>query len=252
MKRELEIVAMLVKLAEEWRTPEGIPVDFEVRGEANDLLNDLEHHPHAFFLGCMANFMVKTERAWLVPFEICRRFGDFSMALLATRSEEDLETVLTEPSQLIPFPKVVAGRFARAIDRICNVHQGDVSRIWLDSPPSGEVVYRLLWFDGVGQKIAAMTTNMLAYNFRIPFSDFSAIDMAADIHVKRVFPRLGLVGVGASPEQVIFKARTHHPEYPGILDFPTWKIGREWCHVKKANCSGCPMGELCPQVGVAV
>lgn len=105
MDHEREIVAKLIKLAEEWRTPEGDPVDFEVGEEANALLNDLQHHPHAFFLGCMANFLLKAERAWLVPFEIRRRIGGFSMDLLATLSEDQLESALTDPSQLIPYPK---------------------------------------------------------------------------------------------------------------------------------------------------
>jgi hypothetical protein len=73
MDRERQIVARLIMLAKEWRTPKGHPVDFGVGEEASALLNDLQHHPHAFFLGCMANFLVKAERAWLVPHEMSRR-----------------------------------------------------------------------------------------------------------------------------------------------------------------------------------
>ena len=110
------------------------------------------------------------------------------------------------------------------------------------------MVYRFLEFDGVGPKIATMAANILARDFKIPFADHYSIDISADRHIRRVFARLGLTAGEASVEQVIYKARTLHPDYPGIIDLPCWKIGRNWCREKgDPDCGACYMNNLCPK-----
>jgi endonuclease III len=41
--------------------------------------------------------------------------------------------------------------------------------------------------------------------------------------------RMGFVPQVATNEMVIYKARELNPEFPGIIDFSSWKIGRNWC-----------------------
>lgn len=249
MTDQSKTTARLLELGREWAPSPGQPVDFEVGDEANALLNDLEHHPHAFVMGCIADFMIKAERAWLVPFEMRHRLGgDLSIAVLAGLSEQALEDALTTPSALSPYPTKLAHRNRLAIERIKSAYGGDVSRIWSDRPSSDEVVYRFLGFEGVGPKIATMAANILARDFHIPFSDRWAIDVSVDTHVRRVFKRLGLVDTDASDEQVLLRARALNPRYPGELDLPCWEIGRKWCHAKKPECTTCPMDALCPKV----
>jgi len=98
--------------------------------------------------------------------------------------------------------------------------------IWANRPASAEVIYRFLEFRGVGPKIATMAANGLARHLKIPFSDYFSIDVSADVHVRRVFARLGLTGRGDTIEAVIYRARVLHPEFPGLLDLPAWEIGR--------------------------
>ena len=43
------------------------PVDFVPLAEANTLLNDLDHHPHAFVLACLVDRQDTAERAWMLP-----------------------------------------------------------------------------------------------------------------------------------------------------------------------------------------
>jgi endonuclease III len=91
-----------------------------------------------------------------------------------------------------------------------------------------------------------MTANILARQFKIPLSDYYSIDISADVHVKRVFQRLGLIGPNAGVNEVIYRARSLSPKFPGLLDFPAWEIGRTWCHARRPNCDGCYMRLSCP------
>ena len=76
-------------------------------------------------------------------------------------------------------------------------------------------------------------------------SDRYSIDISPDVHIRRVFTRLGYVKEGAKVEQIIYKAREINPEYPGLLDLKCWKIGREICHQTKPDCENCPLKEEC-------
>jgi hypothetical protein len=107
--------------------------------------------------------------------------------------------------------------------------------IWKDRPSSATVVYRFREFDGVGPKIASMATNILARQFKVEFSDYFSIDISADVHVRRVFRRLGLTPPDASVDQLIFRAQGLHREFPGLMDFPAYEIGRNWRRLKIQN-----------------
>ena len=108
------------------------------------------------------------------------------------------------------------------------------------------MIYRFLGFDGVGPKIGSMAANILARDFKIPFAEYFSIDISADVHVRRVFARLGLCTADASVERVIYKARSLYPKFPGIMDLPSWDIGRNWCKARDPECNGCYMSRLCP------
>jgi endonuclease III len=139
----------------------------------------------------------------------------------------------------------MSGHFHAGVRRIADNYGGDASRIWSGNPPSAEIVYRLLEFDGVGPKIANMAVNILAREFKIPMADHYSIDISADVHVRRVFGRLGLCPANATAEQVIYKARGLYPRFPGLMDLPAWEIGRNWCRPRNPECHGCYMNDLC-------
>ena len=90
-----------------------------------------------------------------------------------------------------------------------------------------------------------MAANILARRFKVEFSDYFSIDVSADVHVRRVFARLGLVPEKASVEQTVFRARALHPEFPGLMDMPCFKIGRSWCKPKEPACTDCYMSGVC-------
>lgn len=222
------------------------PIPFTKEPQADALLNDLDNHPHAFVLACVMDRQVKAERAWLIPYRISEKIGGFSMQALRMLSAADVYRLMKEPEPLHRFVDTMSDLFYAAVQRVKNNYAGDAARIWSDKPSSAEVVYRFLEFAGVGPKIGSMAANILAREFKIPFSDYYSIDISADVHVRRVFSRLGLCPPDVSVEQVIYKARALYPEFPGMMDLPCWEIGRNWCRPRNPMCSGCYMNDLCP------
>ena len=213
---------------------------------ADSLLNDLTNYPHAFVLACVMDRQVKAEKAWLIPYLISEKIGEFSVGRLNSLTEHEINKFMSQPKPLHRFIEQMSGYFHKAVQRIDQEYAGDASRIWNGKPSSAEVVYRFLEFDGVGPKIGSMAANILARDFKIPFEDYFYIDISVDVHVRRVFARLGLCKKDATVEQVIYKARALYSEFPGIMDWPCWEIGRTWCKPKDPECHKCFMKDICP------
>ena len=221
-------------------------VRFTNYDDADRLLNDLSGRPHAFVLACVMDRQIKAERAWLIPFRFMEKLGSFSMDTLLKQSESDVQRLMAEPEPLHRFVDDMAKFFFKAVERIAQQYHSDASLIWTGKLSSATVIYRFLEFDGVGPKIASMAANILVRQFKIKFSDYFSIDISADVHVRRVFGRLNLTPRDASVDQLIFRARGLHPEFPGLMDSPAWEIGRNWCRPKNRECDGCYMNDLCP------
>ena len=229
-----------------FNAPKPETVTFTGDIKADELLNDFQQHPHAFLLACIMDQQIKYEKAWLIPYQIQKKLGSFSMATLQALTKTDMKTLMSKPQPLHRFVERMTIFFLSAIQRVVTQYHGDASRIWAGRPSSAEVVFRFLEFDGVGPKIASMAANILARDFKVPLADYYSIDVSADVHVRRVFWRLGLVAEEPTVEQVIYRARSLNPAFPGLMDFPTWKIGRQWCRPKTPDCANCYMKDLCP------
>jgi endonuclease-3 len=216
--------------------------------EADALVNNLGEFPHAFVLACLMDRKNDWKQAWRIPYEISQRIPSFSISHLSALSLDQLTDFMSHPKSLHRYPKVMAGVFYHAVERIVSEYGGHAERIWAGRPSSAEVVYRFLQFKGAGPKIATMATNILARNYGIEFSDYYSVDISVDVHVFRVFGRLGLCRLEANLEEVIYKARALSPAYPGKLDLPCWLIGKNWCkeEAAKRECNSCSMSDLCP------
>ena len=90
-----------------------------------------------------------------------------------------------------------------------------------------------------------MATNILARQFKIPMSDYYSVDISPDVHIQRVIKRIGYLEESATIDQIIYKAREINPEFPGLIDFSCWKIGREYCHPTNPECNKCPLKKEC-------
>ena len=146
------------------------------------------------------------------------------------------------------FNKIMANCFYSAVQRIKNNYKGDASLIWKDNLSGGIIMHRFMQFDGVGEKIASMATNCLLREYKIPLKDLSRIDISADVHIKRVFARLGFVQSDPTIEEIIYTARVMHPDYPGVFDLPTWEIGKEWCRPTNPSCNDCSLSACCKRL----
>jgi len=147
------------------------------------------------------------------------------------------------------FNNSMAKIFYSGIQDIKTKYHGNAAEIWNGKPSSALVVGRFLEFKGCGQKIASMAANILAREFRVKFSDYRSIDISTDTHIMRVMQRMGYVLKGASNQMVIYKAKELHPEYPGIIDLPCFRIGQNWCHPNNPECRECIVNHYCLNAG---
>ncbi len=137
---------------------------------------------------------------------------------------------------------------ALAERKIIDEYGGDASNVWNDCPTAKELQERLLAFPGIGQKKAAMITEILARHFNVTVGEPSGADVAADVHVRRVMYRTGL-SPSEDVKTVIESARRAYPERPGLLDLACWLIGRHWCHARNPDHAACRLGAVCPKIG---
>ena len=244
-QNEKDIAAILVSKGEAiFQAPPSI-IKFTGNEAADELLNNIDNYPHAFVLACVMDKQIKAELAWLIPYRISTKLGGFEFSVLEGLSEDNVKDLMIKPEPLHRFPDKMSVEFYKAVKRISIEFNGDSSAIWSGKPSSAKVVYEFLQFDGVGPKIATMATNILTRELKVPFNDYYSIDISADIHVRRVLHRLGLIEKGASLEQIVYKARAMNPEFPGIIDLPLWEIGRKWCRPKNVLCNDCYLDDIC-------
>ena len=221
-------------------------IEFTRVNKYDEFLNDLKNYLHAFVIACVMDRQIKAELAWDVLYMLKERIGNFLFSSLYDLNKKQINTYFKIPTPLHRFTDKMSDCLHNAIQIIGGKYDSDASKIWSDKPSSAEVVYRFMQIHGVGSKIATMAANILARSFKVKFKDYYSIDISADVHVKRVFNRLGLIEKNASIEEVIYKARSLNPEFPGLLDFPCWEVGRNWCKTQVTECNKCYLTHVCP------
>jgi len=221
------------------------PASFAYDPASDALLNDIEHHPQAFVLGCLANRMGKARQAWKVPLRLRERFGMLDVGVLAKKSEAEWARVVRDPAPIHRRPDLMAKVLRLGVQRLQGSYDGDAARIWEGTPASATVVRRFLEFHGAGPKLASMAANILVRQFKLPLSDYHFIDISVDVQVRRVMTRLGFVPDDASDLLLIYAARDAHPEFPGIFDLALWRIGQDVCTRRLPRCGTCPLAKFC-------
>ena len=253
------IVSRLKQFGKDSRQGKGGVSGLDPRSAAYALVNDLNRYPHAFVLGCIADRQVKADVAWRLPHLIRDEAGDFEFKTLVELPESVWSAALKRSGHRLAT--MMGGLLPAAVQLIANRYGGDAKRVWAAGSSGAAVARRFLAFDGVGPKISNMAVNILIRNFGVSLAP-PMPDIAVDTHVRRVFVRLGLLrpldhsrlrSTRAKQKlRLQLRAREVNPDWPGELDWPTYHIGRKWCHARHApNCRECRMGDICPRIGVS-
>lgn len=201
-------------------------------------------NPFAFLVAVLLDQGVRAERAFNAPKVLEDRIGTLTAQRVAT-NPEPLRAAMRQRPMPHRYPKVGGEWIVRAANRVVADYAGDASNIWADAPTARELQERLLQFDGVGQKKAAMAVEILERDLGVDVRELSGSDVAVDVHIRRVFQRTGLT-IGVGSEEIIETARAGHPNRPGELDVPAWIVGRTWCRPQKPNCTSCVLSWACP------
>jgi endonuclease III len=209
--------------------------------------NLIKADPFAFLLAGVLDRGTKAEIIWTVPYYLKRALGHLDPYFFANASLQELRLIIrrlpAKPRYLNDAPRTVKG----LSQIIMRKFDGKAERLW-ENRSSRAVKATLESIHGVGPGIASMIVLFLEDWFKVPFNDVDhrTMDVKPDVHVIRVFYRLGLISTPTS-KAALHAARRLNASYPGALDAPAWTIGRKWCHSHNPNCGDCLMDNLCPK-----
>lgn len=213
----------------------------------NELANRfLIQNPFAFLLAVIFDQGIVAERAWAAPYELRHRLGHLDPYRLGDE-ESAIAKAIATPPMLKRFVNTIPSWIASAARRVVRDFGGDAGRIWGDNPTAEELERRLLAFDGIGQKKAAMAVEMLERDLHVPIRALHGTDIAYDVHVRRVFLRTGLADRD-DRDHMVEQGRRLNPARPGAIDFPMWLVGRRWCRPGVPLCPDCPLFGVCPRL----
>jgi len=256
-RREQAIVKALLRF-EEQTTNDAEGFILSRNNEEHALIFDLENTPHAFVIGCVLDKMIAAEKAWAGPHKLAQRIDDFSFSNLRKLTPEDWKNYLgpqdDDPSHIHWLWETVMPKSLHSAMQVIDEYscgRGDAKCMWTgDGLRGDDIVNRFKKINGVGDKIANMAVRILVTRFKQPIKK-NSIDVSVDVHVAKVFPRLGLVQIDESASQrdikkiIVQKARELHPSFPAEIDRPIFMIGKQYCHKTNPNCGACLMTRLC-------
>jgi len=192
-----------------------------------------------YFLQCIVDYQVKTERAA----KQVKRFIEEELG-----DPDDLWGTIaasTERQWISKFRLYKLHRFPQAHKRVWRIakdlvqqYGGDPRRLWRGKT-SQEVRYHFRALR-LGDQISEMVLRDLIDNGQIQ----GTADVKADSHVRRVLGRI--VGSALSPAEAVALARQMHPANPCELDWPLWWLGKSGpCSISAPRCDSCYMRVHC-------
>lgn len=202
------------------------------------------NNPNAFIVGLISDQSVKAELAWSLPYNLYKRLNSFDFNYIVNNlTVGDIEAAIKEKPALHRYPNRMATFIYEAMKKILIDYNDDATNIWQNE--SAEVIIqRLEEFKGISHKKASLGTLLLIRDLDINVLNRQAIDIAYDVHIRRIFSRMGLVEKDTQ-ENVLSSARRIQPEFPGELTTSFWTIGRKHCFATEPNCDDCPLKSCC-------
>lgn len=206
--------------------------------------NFIQNDANAFLFGLISDQSVRAELAWSLPYNLSLRLGEFNIKQIANMEVSDLESVLKTKPALHRYPSNIAKYLKAAANMILDKYSGQASNIWNNGATAAEIVARLEEFKGISHKKAALGTLLLVRDLDVEIKDKYNINLAYDIHIRRICVRTGFAAED-SLEEIINVGREIFPEFPGRLTSSFWAIGRDICRPISPECSRCPLDSVC-------
>lgn len=240
-KKELGILKAILNYLEDIEDENSILKGNLLKDEEKQfILNDL----NAFIIGLISDQSVKAEIAWSLPYKLSNRIGNFNLnEIVENYDEKKIENIIKEKPSLHRYPSRMANYIYNAMKDIVNKYDSKAENIWKNKTAE-EIVLLLEQFKGISHKKASLGTLILVRDLDADVLDKENIDIAYDIHIRRLFLRIGLVNEDIQ-EIILDKARKIYPEFPGRLTTAFWTLGREVCRPTEPSCLICPLYEYC-------
>lgn len=241
IKKESEILKIILNYLNKIENNNSILKGNMLKDEEKEfILNDF----NAFIIGLVSDQSVKAEIAWSLPYKLAHRLGTFDFKKILIEYDVDkIEKLIKNKPALHRYPNKMAIYIFEAIKNIVENYDSNAENIW-NGKTAKEIVKNLEKFKGIGHKKASLGSLILIRDLSVNISDKENIDIAYDIHIRRLFLRLGLVEEDVQ-EKVLESARKLYPEFPGKLTTAFWTLGREFCRPTNPLCSLCPLHEVC-------
>lgn len=200
---------------------------------------------NAFLIGLISDQSVKAEIAWRLPYYLSQRLGHFDFCrIVKEETVETLESIIKEKPALHRYPRKMAEYIFFAVNKIVEEYNSDVENIWKNDLNAEHVVEKLEEFKGISHKKAALGALLLVRDFGVILENLYCIDIAYDVHIRRIFLRMGLTD-NDNIKDVTSSARQVCNEFPGSLTLPFWVAGREYCRPTNPKCEECYLSQFC-------
>ena len=228
-----------------------------VPGDGREWLGDdpeadalLRRDGMAMLIGLVLQRGMSAERVWRIPLHLIRELGHLEPGRLADMTEAAVEAALRRLPERPRYPAQMSVTLVALGKLVRDQFAGDGSRVWVGRRMA-DVLATLMSLPGVGPGIAHMAVQELMdeVGYSPHPDELPGLDVKADVHVVRVFYRLG-IAADETREAALDAARRLHPAFPGLLDWPAWDIGRRLCRPHSPTCSECPVSEVCERRGV--
>jgi endonuclease-3 len=213
---------------------------------------------NVFLLGTIFGRSINADRVWEAAEWICDSMGDDDDPSIMWKTFKTIE-----PKRLRGFLRYGYGGYAfhrhyktlsrqipEAANHILENYDGDPRKIWNNQRDIFFVRQRLDAIPGIGPALSRMAVLTLARDMGLLGGKKAKkkLEPKPDVHVKRVFKRTGLTSRRSTFDDVIKVAKEFCSDFPAVLDFPSWTIGRNWCTEKRAQCRECPIDNVCPKL----
>lgn len=205
----------------------------------------LRQNHFAFLMAASIDRGARAETVWKIPYLLHQELGHLDPKKFADFNSAQIELHILSLPKKPRYPVQAAITISELSKMIVANFDGNAEAIWKHKEPN-DIVKSLLKVKGVGLGIAHMIVRILVdeFDYDPGPNGYRQIDIKPDVHVTRVFCRTGLVDE-RNDNLCIQAARRLNPEYPGLLDWPAWEIGRRWCDENHPNCKTCPLDHVC-------